>query len=242
MNIKTILDNEIIKRNTKSELSSERPDPIMIAKKYDDEFVSFVCAMFAYGNAKLIVKFLRTLDFGLIDTDEETILQADLGYYRFQTIQDTKEFFITLNRLKKTSSIEQIFKDGFNPNKSTLEGIRHMISVMYDINDYRSRGYEFLLGSLKSKGAYKRHNMYLRWMIRRDNIDQGLWQDIDTSHLLIPLDTHTFNLSLKLGLLQRKTYDFKAVIELTNKLKTFDNHDPIKYDFALYRLGQEKIL
>jgi len=81
--------------------------------------------------------------------------------------------------------------------------------------------------------------MYLRWMVRSDSIDLGLWSGVDKGDLLMPLDTHTFKVSLKLGLLKRKTYDLKAVIELTESLKRFDSTDPIKYDFALYRIGQE---
>ena len=83
--------------------------------------------------------------------------------------------------------------------------------------------------------------MFLRWMVRDDNIDMGLWSDIKKTDLIIPLDTHTFNVSKKLGLLERKTYDLEAAIELTKTLKTFDENDPLKYDFALYRIGQEKI-
>ena len=83
--------------------------------------------------------------------------------------------------------------------------------------------------------------MFLRWMVRDDNIDMGLWSEIDRADLIIPLDTHTFNVSKKLGLLERKTYDLQAAIELTKTLKTFDKNDPLKYDFALYRIGQEKI-
>lgn len=84
--------------------------------------------------------------------------------------------------------------------------------------------------------------MFLRWMVRDDNLDLGLWKKVDKKDLIIPLDTHTFKVSQKLGLLQRKTYDLKSAILLTQKLKEFDNQDPIKYDFALYRIGQEQIL
>lgn len=82
--------------------------------------------------------------------------------------------------------------------------------------------------------------MYLRWMVRKDRLDLGLFKKIDKKDLLIPLDTHTHKVALAFCLMQRKTYDFKAVLELTQKLKEFDNLDPIKYDFALYRLGQSK--
>jgi uncharacterized protein (TIGR02757 family) len=70
----------------------------------------------------------------------------------------------------------------------------------------------------------------------------GLWSKIDKRDLIIPLDTHTFNISRKLGLLKRKTYDMRASIELTLTLREFDRDDPIKYDFALYRIGQEKLI
>ncbi|CAA6806958.1 MAG: FIG01146831: hypothetical protein [uncultured Sulfurovum sp.] len=95
---------------------------------------------------------------------------------------------------------------------------------------------------INSAGTYKRYLMFLRWMVRSDEIDLGLWTKIDKKDLLMPLDTHTFKVSQKLGLLKRKTYDMKAVLELTQRLKSFDATDPIKYDFALYRLGQEKIV
>ena len=88
----------------------------------------------------------------------------------------------------------------------------------------------------------KRWMMYLRWMVRKDNIDMGLWSKVDTKDLIMPLDTHTFNVSQKLGLLQRKSYDLEAALELTQTLKIFDAADPVKYDFALYRIGQEKML
>jgi uncharacterized protein (TIGR02757 family) len=89
---------------------------------------------------------------------------------------------------------------------------------------------------------YKRYNMFLRWMVRCDNLDMGLWNKIDKKDLILPLDTHTFKVSQKLGLLTRKTYDLKSAVLITDKLKEFDMNDPIKYDFAIYRLGQEKIV
>jgi uncharacterized protein (TIGR02757 family) len=70
----------------------------------------------------------------------------------------------------------------------------------------------------------------------------GLWSDVDRADLIMPLDTHTFKVGQRLGLLKRKSYDLEAAIELTQTLKTFDATDPLKYDFALYRLGQEKLV
>ena len=83
--------------------------------------------------------------------------------------------------------------------------------------------------------------MFLRWMIRNNEPDLGLWKGVEKNRLIIPLDTHTHKVSLNLGLLKRKTYDLQAAIESTDKLKEFDSNDPLKYDFALYRIGQLKI-
>ena len=88
----------------------------------------------------------------------------------------------------------------------------------------------------------KRWMMYLRWMVRHDTLDMGLWGTVSPSELIMPLDTHTFNVSKKLGLLSRNQCDLKAAMELTETLRKFDPSDPIKYDFALYRLGQEKLI
>ncbi len=92
---------------------------------------------------------------------------------------------------------------------------------------------------MEKGAAAKRLNMYLRWMIRSDNfgVDFGLWKKIPASALMLPLDIHTGNVSRKLGLLTRTQNDWRAVEEITAKLREFDPEDPIKYDFALFGLG-----
>ena len=81
--------------------------------------------------------------------------------------------------------------------------------------------------------------MYLRWMVRNDkaNVDFALWNQIPSSALMLPLDVHTGNVARKLGLLARTQNDWRAVEEITAKLREFDPEDPIKYDFALFGLG-----
>jgi len=245
--IKKRLDAEVAKRNNSDELHHTRPDPIIPARVHKDEYVSLICAMFGYGRADAIVKFLFSLDFSLLDADEGTIKNAlQNHYYRFQNPQDVQAIFIALSRLKKVSSLEELFYKAYRVDGDVIEGINTLIQEIENIYEYKSRGYRFLLGSVTTKtkgaGALKRWMMYLRWMVRKDNIDMGLWSKIDKRHLIMPLDTHTFNVSKKLGLLTRKTYDLEAALELTQTLKTFDESDPIKYDFALYRIGQEKMV
>jgi uncharacterized protein (TIGR02757 family) len=87
--------------------------------------------------------------------------------------------------------------------------------------------------------AAKKINMYLRWMIRKDNrgVDFGIWKSIPPSILSCPLDVHSGNVARKLGLLTRKQNDSKAVSELDDTLRKLDKEDPVKYDFALFGLG-----
>lgn len=244
--IKDRLDKEVLSRNSSFELSYDKPDPLLIASRYKDETISLICALFAYGNAKQIVKFLDTLDFSLLNKSEEEIKQSlENHYYRFQKSEDVIAIFIALKRLKSIDSIEKIVYEGYKKNNSILDGLWNLISTLQELYPKDTHGYKFLIGSLPKKaslaGTYKRYLMYFRWMVRKDDIDMGLWSKIDKKDLLMPLDTHTFNVSKRLGLLTRKSCDMKASIELTKQLSVFDNEDPIKYDFAIYRLGQEKL-
>jgi len=244
--VKILLDNEVEIRNNISEISESKPDPLLIASEHKDESIALICALFAYGNARLIVKFLQSLDFTLLEASDETIKQTlSSHYYRFQNAEDISTLFIALKRLKSVGSIENIFYEGYKKEENVLEGLWELIETLKSLVPHKSRGYDFLVGSVPKKssgvGTYKRYLMYLRWMVRDDALDMGLWSKVDKKDLLMPLDTHTFKVSQRLGLLKRKTYDMKAVIELTQRLKKFDVADPIKYDFALYRLGQEKL-
>jgi uncharacterized protein (TIGR02757 family) len=245
--IKKRLDQEVELRNKVGEVSLDKLDPIFVAYRHKDPTISLICALFAYGNVKQIVKFLDSLDFSLLSASDEEIKKALKDhYYRFQKSEDVVAIFIALKRLLESESLEDVFKRGYAKQNSVIDGINELISTLKKLYPYESQGYNFLISKVTTKtrgsGALKRWMMYLRWMVRDDNIDMGLWSGIDKKDLIIPLDTHTFNVGKKLGLLKRKTYDLQAAIELTETLKSFDQSDPLKYDFALYRLGQESIL
>jgi uncharacterized protein (TIGR02757 family) len=244
--IEVLLNAEVEKRNTPTELTPHKPDPLLVAKRYNNETIALICALFAYGSAKAIVAFLESLDFTLLEESESTIKEAlQNHYYRFQKGEDVVALFIALKRLKERSSLENIFYQGYCQERDVLKGLASLISAIEKAYEHKSRGYRFLIGTpptSRSTSPYKRYLMFLRWMVRDDQLDMGLWSSIDTKDLLMPLDTHTFHVARKLGLLTRKSYDLKAVVELTERLKCFDEVDPIKYDFALYRLGQEGVI
>lgn len=242
-NLKTILDAQLKdKSNDKALLS--HPDPLWVARELKEPTSALICALFGYGNAAQIVKFLRSLDFELLDQSETEIRKNLKNHkYRFQNPNDVAEIFITLSRLKKDSDIEQIIKENLCKNGQIQDGIYALINKIYQLNSYKSSGYEFFFGQQGgSKSPLKRYNMYLRWMVRDLDIDLGIFKSIDKSDLLLPLDVHTHRVSMALGLSKRKSYDLKSVIEITQNLKKFDPQDPIKYDFALYRIGQAKEL
>ncbi len=238
------LEKEAHHRNCITEISSLRPDPLLIASRFKDEYSALVCALFSYGNVNAIVHFLEQIDFSLLHANEDAIRSHTKLYYRFQTTRDVQEFLITLYRMKREHlCLESLFDMGYRPKYDVMQGLKTLISALYDVNAYRSKGYQFLLSKIPTdhtSSPYKRWHMYLRWMVRSDCLDFGLWRGVNPKDLLMPLDVHTFRVGQKLGLITRKTYDFKAVLELTEALRRFDPMDPVKYDFALYRMGQEK--
>jgi uncharacterized protein (TIGR02757 family) len=245
IDIKAYLDAEAEARNCSDELCEARPDPLMVARRSRNELHALTCALFAYGNVKAIVSFLSSLDQELIDADEANLRRRLEGkYYRFQSNEDIVQWFMTLRALKAAGGAENVFMDGYKDG--FISGLNTLITTLYDLNPYRSKGYEFLItkpiDSIAKASAMKRWMMYLRWMVRNNELDMGLWGGVNTCDLIMPLDTHTFNVSRSLGLLKRTQCDLRSAIELTETLKTFDPHDPLKYDFALYRIGQEKIL
>ncbi len=244
--IKKRLEQEVKFREKASELSYDKPDPLIIAKRYNDEYVALISALFAYGNAKQIVKFLDSLDFSLLDaTDEKIEKELKKHYYRFQNSDDVVAIFKTLKRLKAKGTLEEIVVRGFRESGDILGGLWELIGEIERSFEHESRGYRFLIGRVPKRvtgvSPFKRYMLFFRWMVRDGALDLGLWSRVDKSQLIIPLDTHTFNVSKRLGLLERKSYDLKSAIELTETLKSFDPNDPLKYDFAIYRLGQEKL-
>lgn len=242
--LKARLDAEAARRDDPLELCDARPDPLLVARDQHSDAAILLCALYSYGHAGLIVRFLRSLDFSLLHADERAIRKT-LGrhYYRFQNGEDVVQSLITLRRLGLHVSLHETFMQGYAKEGSLIEGINALLGAILTCNPYRSRGYDFLFGAPIARAVghapMKRWMMFLRWMVRSDALDLGRWSGIARRDLIMPLDTHTFKVSQTLGLLERKRYDLQAAIELTCKLKTFDPDDPLRYDFALYRIGQE---
>ena len=285
LELKNLLDSQYELRNTEFELSLDKPDPLFavrenLAQKNIDE-IAVVCALLAYGNAGQILKTLLKLksNFALLG-DKSAIKRANFPLYRFQTSDDIKNLFLALSEIIECGGIRRVFMEAYlkakdshkskHESKSidspTICGINAMIDALLNAlqknNANLTQGLRFLIGQKatnpRTSSPLKRWNLFLRWVVRKDNIDLGLWQNtqnpqdsqdsrkskhfIDKADLILPLDTHTFRLSKKLNLLQGKTYNLHSALEITRNLARFCSEDPVKYDFALYRLGQEKLL
>lgn len=225
--------------NSKDSISEKLPDPLGIAREFQSDKVALFCALFAYGNVHSIVKFLSSCNLNALAYNQSCKdILCTSKVYRFQNNMEIQCFFEILSNLK---SLQEIFYQGYRRD-SILGGIRSLQNVFYCKIDKPTQGLQFLLGLLGSHSPLKRWNLFLRWVVRQDSLDLGYWERVKKSDLLLPLDTHTFRIARRLGLLKRKTYDFKAVLEVSENLKKFDANDPIKYDFALYRIGQLGLL
>lgn len=228
-----------------------KDDPVRFIHRYKDkndiELAGFISSLLAYGSRKQFIKKLDDL-FVNVAQDEpyNFILNYESGIikdfnYRFGKPVDFDCIFKILKELYNTSSgLEELFAHGYNQNKM----FECVVDYFYSRADKNvGQGFYHMIPNPANGGAMKRMCMYLRWMVRKSCVDKGIWNFITPAQLYIPLDVHVGRISRQLGLLHRNANDFKAVIELTQKLKEFDADDPVKYDFALFGYGvnQEKL-
>ena len=244
-NLKEFLDEKVEKFNQPMFIET---DPIQIPKRFskkeDIEIAGFLTAVISWGNRSSIIKnatkLMQTMDFQpfdfTINATQNDLMSVKNFTHRTFNGDDCIYFLRSLKNIYKNhGGLQQVFEKGFQQNQTVKSALEYFYTIFFEIAGERTRKHI----SCVSKGsAGKRLNMYLRWLVRNDNrVDFGLWHKIPTSALLLPLDVHTGNVARKLGILQRKTNDWKAVEEVTTVLSELDPHDPVKYDFALFGLG-----
>lgn len=225
-------------------------DPISIphqfSKKEDIEIIGFIVATIAWGNRRSIInngkKLVdimgnQPLKYVLNVSDKEL---ADLEFVHRTFNKDDLAWFIRFmrNTYSKGLSLESHFSHGNNVKERIINFRNTFIEI-----PHLPRSEKHISNPEKNSAA-KRINMFLRWMVRNDKkgVDFGLWNSINTSELMIPLDVHTGNIARKLGMIKRNPNDWKALEELMAKLRKFDPVDPCKYDFALFGIGVHRIL
>lgn len=244
--LKEFLDEKVIKYNNTNFIES---DPISIphhySKKEDIEISGFLSATIAWGNrvmilrnAKLMMDFMDDSPYDFVLNHREHDLERiNCVIHRTFNSKDFIYFIKALkNVYKKHDGLESIFN--LYQAKDSLQPAIHQFRRIFFELPHDNRTMKHISDPFKGSAA-KKINMFLRWLIRKDNrgVDFGLWESISPSILSCPLDVHSGNVARKLGLLTRKQNDSKAVAELDSNLRKMDIHDPVKYDFALFGLG-----
>ncbi len=228
-------------------------DPIQFPHRFktvqDIELAGFISSLFAYGNRKQFILKLNELfnytdgePANFVKNGDFSLIKSNNFNYRFSKPDDIVEWLKILSKLYNTSAgLKELFEYGYN-QKYSLDNMYRTVSDYFysNVRDGMGQGFYHLLPDPRKNGAMKRMNMFLRWMVRKSSVDLGIWKFIPKSELRIPLDVHVARLSREMLLLERKSNDMKAVIELTQNLKRFDSEDPVKYDFAIFGKGIEE--
>jgi len=244
--LKGFLDEKVLQYNQPEFIES---DPIQIPKLYsskeDIEIAGFLIATFAWGNRKSINKNGHQLmnlmghaplEF-VMDASEKDLESLQHFVHRTFNGDDLTYFIKALRHIyKEHGGLEQAFAEN-SAVDSVLPGIHSFKKVFFSL-PHEVRTEKHVSDPFKNSAA-KRINMYLRWMVRKDDagVDFGIWSQLSPSQLSCPLDVHSGRVARKLKLLNRKQNDGKALAELDASLRRLDALDPVKYDFALFGLG-----
>ena len=264
------------------DVSTIEPDPLQLARRYDDpldaEVAGLLAAAFAYGRADIVVANvgavlakMRPSPYRYLSRfDRNEALKRFAGFsHRFHKTRELGALLSCIARAIEThGSLGALFKECYDENDADIgpslerfvtvlrsplirpsgtfspqAGRRHSNSPLVPrsgerVAEGRVRGaLAYLLTSPSDGSACKRMNLYLRWMVRRTSPDLGLWTFVNPSKLVMPVDTHIHRIATFLGLNDRKSADWKAARAITDELALFDESDPVRYDFALCRLG-----
>lgn len=236
------------------------PDPLQFLHMFSDpkdiEAVGFLSSVFAYGNVKQIINTMNKVLNITGNSPYQFILNFNVKIesnrfnnlkHRFYSTADIIRLFELLKEAYRNfSSLNNLFLFAFDPNDDNIKNGITGFSKFF-IENYRkkfgdpTRGFIFMFPLPDKNSACKRMNMFLRWMVRKDELDFGIWNGILTGQLIIPVDTHVTQICKKLKLTNRKNVSWKMAEEITSNLKRFDAQDPVKYDFALCHIGMRKL-
>ncbi len=256
--------NDNLKRYNREEFI--RFDPIQIphryTKKEDIEISAFLTATIAWGQRKSIIKNATRLmelmdnmpyefilnkvpDYKNLSVESMFLLSDGCEWQDFKgfchrtfNAEDCLFFLLSLKRIyTELGGLEAVFTDGYKYDKTVFSAIKHFRTEFLALP--HPHRVEKHLSNVEKGSAAKRINMFLRWLVRKDNygVDFGIWHQIPPSALMLPLDVHAANVSRELGILTHPKNDWRAVEEVTANLRCLDPNDPIKYDFALFGTG-----
>ena len=226
------------------------PDPLQLVLRYsgrrDQEVAGLIAAAFAYGRASIVVAnagsvldamgrsphaYLAAFD------REEALLRFRSFAHRFHKTRELVDLLDCIaEALAAHGSLGSLFRSCYAADDADIgRSLARFVEAL--IGRRPSAALRYLLTSPSDGSACKRMNLYLRWMVRRTPPDLGIWNFVDPSKLVIPLDTHVHRIATFLGLSGRKSADWKTARAITDSLAKLDPADPVRYDFAICRLG-----
>jgi len=233
-------------------------DPLQFVYRYsnrrDREIVGFLASVLAYGRVRQIERSLTELFDRMDNVPYEFISNFDTrarprlrGFkHRFTTGDDLSELFVLLRRaLEDFVSLEGLFVRGYRrEHADVLPALKAFCDWFFrTYADLRGPaqtpppGLRFLLANPSRGSACKRLNLFLRWMVRKDEVDPGLWKFVDKAKLIVPVDVHMGRLCRILGLHDSKTASLATAVKITAGFAAIEPADPVKYDFSLSRIG-----
>ncbi|MBL8022421.1 MAG: TIGR02757 family protein [Leptospirales bacterium] len=218
-------------------------DPIGIVSRFqareDIEVVGFLSAMFAYGNVKAIRGFLLSLLSELGREPAGRLIRGKInsqGYYRFQTAADIKALLNAIGKMMRTKgSLEPYFGHTGMPMRERIAAFQE--SLTHLVAQPLTRGLRHLIGDPRAKSAQKRYCMFLRWMVRDQFPDFGLYQTFAASDLVVPLDLHVARMARNLGWSKKTSSSWANAETITASLRAIHPDDPLRVDFPLTRPG-----
>lgn len=234
-------------------------DPIQIVRRFstseDREIVGFIAASLAFGRVTSVLQSIERVLSVLGPRPAEYVRRfdprRDAASFRSIVHRWTRGpdiaalIWILHNMLARSGSIESFFTEGFDPAAQDLSAAIDSFStraLAFDLKPIyggvpRRPGVCYFFPRASAGSGCKRLNLFLRWMIRHDALDLGVWSAIPASKLVVPLDTHVVRLGRCLRLTKRTSPGWRMAVDITNSLRTFDADDPVKYDFAICHIG-----
>jgi uncharacterized protein (TIGR02757 family) len=258
-NLKSFLDSKVAQYNRPDFIKNDPVSiPHLFSKKQDIEIMGFWAATLAWGQritiinkCKELISLMDGAPYDFIMNHQEPDLKK-LLHFKHRTFNDIDTLYF-ISFFRHHYSHFDSLEDAFMPNKIVIlsdseesidkveSALNHFRTYFFSLSDYPSRTKKHV-SSPSQKSTCKRLNMFLRWMVRKDEcgVDFGIWNKIKPSELIMPCDLHVDRVARKLNLITRKQTDWQTAVELTDQLKEFDSNDPVKYDFALFGLGIEE--
>lgn len=224
------------------------PDPLEFLFAYPDtrdrEIVGLVASALAYGQVsqilKSVAKILHAMGSSpytyLMNASRSSLRKPFKGFvHRFATGQHISDLLFGVKMvIQQHGSLNQCFSQGLTEkDKNVLPAMDLFVQELLGWDNHPGH----LVARPEKGSACKRMNLFLRWMVRKDRVDPGGWEDIPPSKLIIPLDTHMRRISQKLRFTEKKQANLNTALEITERFKEISPEDPVKYDFTLTRFG-----